>query len=110
MITETPRTGWSVASHAGESVALDLALDARLIAKGVVREAIRAIQDARKESDFDVSDRIQVRWNANEDVAQAILEATSHISDEVLATSFERDKSLSLSEEELGLTLRLTRV
>ncbi|MFM8384981.1 MAG: class I tRNA ligase family protein, partial [Actinomycetota bacterium] len=37
VITETPRTGWSVASHAGESVALDLALDARLIAKGVVR-------------------------------------------------------------------------
>ncbi|MFM8383814.1 MAG: DUF5915 domain-containing protein, partial [Actinomycetota bacterium] len=110
VITETPRTGWSVASHAGESVALDLALDARLIAKGVVREAIRAIQDARKESGFDVSDRIQVRWNANEDVAQAIVEATSHISEEVLATSFERDKSLSLSDEELGLTLKLVRI
>ncbi|MFM7890013.1 MAG: DUF5915 domain-containing protein, partial [Actinomycetota bacterium] len=110
VITETPRTGWSVASHAGESVALDLALDTRLIAKGVVREAIRAIQDARKDSGFDVSDRIQVRWNANEDVAQAIVEATSHISEEVLATSFQRDKSLSLSDEELGLTLKLVRI
>ncbi|NCW75294.1 MAG: isoleucine--tRNA ligase [Actinobacteria bacterium] len=110
VITETPRTGWSVASHVGESVALDLALDARLIAKGVVREAIRAIQDARKESGFDVSDRIQVRWNANDDVADAIVEAATHISDEVLATAFERDKSLSLSGEELGLTLKLTRI
>jgi isoleucyl-tRNA synthetase len=110
VITETPRTGWSVASHVGESVALDLALDARLIAKGVVREAIRAIQDARKESGFDVSDRIQVRWNANEDVVDAIVEAATHISDEVLATAFERDKSLSLSGEELGLNLKLTRL
>lgn len=85
-------------------------LDARLIAKGVVREAIRAIQDARKESSFDVSDRIEVRWNSNEDVANAIIDASSHISEEVLATSFERDKSLSVTGEELGLALKLTRL
>jgi isoleucyl-tRNA synthetase len=109
VITETPRSGWSVSSHSGESVALDLTLDARLIAKGLVREAIRAIQDERKESGFDVSDRIHVRWNSNEEVAEAIEEAAAHISDEVLATSFERDAQLATSEDELGLTLKLTR-
>jgi isoleucyl-tRNA synthetase len=109
VITETPRSGWSVASHSGESVALDLALDARLIAKGVVREAIRAIQDARKESGFDVSDRIQIKWNSHDDVAAAITEAAEHISEEVLATSFERDSRLNLSDDELGLVLRLNR-
>jgi isoleucyl-tRNA synthetase len=110
VITETPRTGWSVSSHSGESVALDLALDSRLIAKGVVREAIRAIQDARKESGFDVSDRIQVRWNAHEAVAGAISEASDHISEEVLATSFVRDLELSLGDDELGLGLELKRI
>ncbi len=109
VITETPRTGWSVASYTGESVALDLALDQRLIDKGVVREAIRAIQDDRKESGFDVSDRITVKWNAKDEVARAISEAKSHISEEVLATNFERDPALSLSEDELGLSLKLTK-
>ena len=109
VITETPRSGWSVSSHSGESVALDLTLDARLIAKGVVREAIRAIQDSRKESGFDVSDRIHIRWNSNEEAAKAIEEAAAHISDEVLATSIERETQLATSEDELGLTLKLTR-
>ena len=48
VITETPRSGWSVASHNGESVALDLALTPELINAGLVREAIRAIQEERK--------------------------------------------------------------
>jgi len=110
VITETPRTGWSVASHQGESVALDLALDKRLIAKGLVREAIRAIQDQRKDSGFDVSDRISVKWNAKGEVVKALSDAKAHISEEVLAVSFDLDSSLTLGEDELGLVLKLTKV
>lgn len=109
VITETPRSGWSVASHSGESVALDLTLDQRLIDKGLVREAIRAIQDARKDSGFDVSDRISVKWNAKDEAASAINDAKSHISEEVLATTFERDNSLALGGDELGLALKLSK-
>ena len=58
VVTEVPRTGWMVASHEGESVALDLELTPELIAAGNVREVIRFIQDARKTSGFDISDRI----------------------------------------------------
>ena len=109
VITETPRSGWAVASHSGESVALDLNLSGELIAKGIVREAIRAIQDERKASGFDVSDRIHVRWNANSESVAAISHGAAHISDEVLAISFERDESLAITEEELGIALSLTR-
>ncbi|MFM8502752.1 MAG: DUF5915 domain-containing protein, partial [Actinomycetota bacterium] len=109
VITETPRTGWSVASHQGESVALDLALDQRLIDKGLVREAIRAIQDQRKDSGFDVSDRISVKWNAKGEVVKALSDAKAHISEEVLAVSFDIDPSMSLGEDELGLVLKLTK-
>ncbi len=107
VITETPRTGWSVASHTGESVALDLSLDQRLIDKGMVREAIRAIQDARKESGFDVSDRINVAWNAETEAIPAISAAARHISDEVLALAFNRDEKLAPSDGELGIVLKL---
>ena len=109
VITETPRSGWAVASHSGESVALDLALTPELISKGIIREAIRAIQDARKAAGFDVSDRIHVKWNADEESADAISAGKTWISDEVLALSFERDSSLIISDVELGLTLSLTR-
>ncbi|CAB5063441.1 unannotated protein [freshwater metagenome] len=107
VITETPREGWSVASHSGESVALDLALTPDLIAAGQVREVIRAVQDERKNAGFDISDRITMRWNASEAVCSAILEGSALISQEVLATSIERDSSLQLGENELGLALNL---
>ncbi|MEY3115967.1 MAG: hypothetical protein RL611_681, partial [Actinomycetota bacterium] len=110
VITETPRTGWAVTSHSGESVALDLTLTPELISKGIVREAIRAIQDARKASGFDVSDRIHVRWNSDAASASAIENGKAWISDEVLALSFERDSSLQSGDEELGLVLKLSKV
>jgi len=109
VITETPRSGWAVASHSGESVALDLALTPELISKGIVREAIRAIQDARKAAGFDVSDRIHVKWNADAESASAIEGGKNWISEEVLALSFERDTALAISDAELGLTLSIAR-
>ena len=110
VITETPRTGWAVSSHSGESVALDLTLTPDLIAQGIVREAIRAIQDKRKESGFDVSDRIEVRWNASPDNVAAIEAGAAHISEEVLALAFSRDANLKPGEEELGLNVILKRI
>ena len=109
VITETPRTGWAVASHSGESVALDLNLTGELIAKGIVREAIRAIQDERKASGFDVSDRIHVKWNSDEQSSEAIEGGAAWISEEVLALSFERDLNLKPGEQELGLNLKLNK-
>ena len=110
VITETPRTGWAVASHSGESVALDLTLTTALIDKGIVREAIRAIQDERKNSGLDVSDRIHVLWNSSAESARAISTDQALISEEVLALSFERDSSIAIDEgdeSEFGLVLKI---
>ena len=107
VITETPKSGWSVSSHSGESVALDLALSPELIRAGIVREVIRAIQEERKSSGFDISDRITVEWNATEETGAAIESAVSEISQEVLATAFSRNAKLAVSENEIGLTLNL---
>jgi len=98
-----------VASHDGESVALDLALSPELIASGHVREVIRLIQERRKSDGFDISDRISVRWNAPAELFETIAQNSAHISDEVLALSFERDETVAQEENELGVGVALAK-
>jgi isoleucyl-tRNA synthetase len=89
IITETPREGWAVASEAGASVALDLHLTAELRRAGLAREAIRLIQEARKSSGLEVSDRVELRYRTTDDeVAAALTEHHDLVADEVLATGF----------------------
>jgi isoleucyl-tRNA synthetase len=107
VITEVPKSGWSVSSHDGESVALDLELTANLIAAGSVREVIRFIQDRRKSDGLDISDRINLRWNATDEVAAAIESDRQHIADEVLALSMVRDDSITLTDAEVGVEVVL---
>jgi isoleucyl-tRNA synthetase len=109
VVTEVPKSGWMVASHDGESVALDLELSAELIAAGNIREVIRSIQERRKSDGFDISDRILITWNASDELAAIIDSGTSHISEEVLATSMKRDTSLAVTDSELGLVFTLAK-
>jgi isoleucyl-tRNA synthetase len=107
VITETPKAGWSVESHNGESVALDLALTPALIEAGIVREVIRAIQEERKQSGFEISDRISVNWSANPEVSAAIMKNLAEIGEETLATKFENVSAKAETNNELGLWLEL---
>jgi isoleucyl-tRNA synthetase len=107
VITETPKEGWSVASHSGESVALDLTLTPELIEAGLVREVIRAIQEERKQSNFDISDRISVKYSAHPEVVSAIEKNLELICSETLATSFEEGAQTPTDANELGLWLEL---
>jgi isoleucyl-tRNA synthetase len=86
IITETPQQGWSVESAQGESVALDLTMTPELQRAGLAREFIRAIQEARKQAGFAITDRIDVSWNTDDDQARATLtEYTGAIAEDVLA-------------------------
>jgi isoleucyl-tRNA synthetase len=107
VITEVPKSGWSVSSHDGESVALDLELTPALIAAGSVREVIRFIQERRKSDGFDISDRINLTWNATEEIAAAIESDKQHIAEEVLALSMVRDSSLTVTDTEIGVEVVL---
>ena len=109
VVTEVPKSGWSVSSHDGESVALDLKLTPALIAAGNVREVIRFIQERRKSDGFDISDRIAVTWNAQEDIAAAIEAEIAHISDEVLAISMKRDAAMAFADTEIGVEVVLVK-
>jgi isoleucyl-tRNA synthetase len=109
VITEVPKSGWSVSSHDGESVALDLELTPALIAAGSVREVIRFIQERRKSDGLDISDRINLTWNATEEIATAIEADKQHIAEEVLALSMVRDTSLAVTDAEIGVAVVLVK-
>ncbi|MEU5727132.1 isoleucine--tRNA ligase [Micromonospora sp. NPDC047738] len=114
IITETPRQGWAVASEAGATLALDLQLTPELRRAGLAREAIRLIQEARKTSGLEVSDRIELRYAAAQnDVAAALDEHRDMVADEVLAVRFgpgEPDWAATPHQDaDLGLTFWLRR-
>ncbi|WP_330176271.1 isoleucine--tRNA ligase [Streptomyces sp. NBC_01498] len=116
IITETPREGWSVASDSGATVALDLEITPELRLAGLARDAIRLIQEARKNSGLDVADRIAVRWSATADETRTALSThTSLISDEVLALDFtpgtpDTTFGPAFTDEGLSLTFHLRKV
>ncbi|MBL1088970.1 MULTISPECIES: isoleucine--tRNA ligase [Streptomyces] len=113
IITETPREGWSVASDAGATVALDLEITPELRRAGLARDAIRLIQEARKNSGLDVADRIALRWaSSDEEVRTSLAEHSGLIAEEVLATDFapgEPDGGYgpAFTDEALALTFHL---
>jgi isoleucyl-tRNA synthetase len=109
VVTEVPKSGWMVASHDGESVALDLTLTPDLIQSGLVREVIRLIQEKRKSDGFEISDRISVKYNANAQTHAAIAAELSFICSEVLATTFVQDLTLEQGDNDLGMFVVLSK-
>ncbi|MCT2593391.1 isoleucine--tRNA ligase [Streptomyces sp. N2-109] len=116
IITETPREGWSVASDSGATVALDLEITPELRRAGLARDAIRLIQEARKNSGLDIADRIALHWTSSDpEVVQSLTDHSVLIADEVLATDFteggmgEVDDSYGapFTDDTLTLTFRL---
>ncbi len=87
IVTETPRSGWAVASAAGETVALDLEITPELRRAGLVRDVVRLVQEARKNSGLDVSDRIELWWAATGETKDALEEGWFKLAEEVLAVS-----------------------
>ncbi|MDR1710452.1 MAG: isoleucine--tRNA ligase [Propionibacteriaceae bacterium] len=111
IISERPRDGWSVVNEQGETVALDLEITPELELAGLAREVIRAVQEARKNSGFDVSDRITLAWHSDAAKTRAAIAGHAElIAGEVLAVSVTEDASAdTFAEEELGLTFSVAR-
>ena len=112
IITETPQEGWAVATGAGETVALDLEITPALRRAGTAREVIRMLQESRKTSGLDVSDRIRVTWEAtDDDVADAMTDHAVAIAEEVLAVEFVQSPGAGEpSVDESGLRAWITRI
>jgi isoleucyl-tRNA synthetase len=118
IVTQTPRAGWAVATDAGETVAIDITVTPELRRKGLAREVIRSVQEARKNDGLDVTDRIWLRWSATDpDLTVTLTEHAQLIAREVLASDYgpARDLDAALAEAsahddpDLGLKFWLRR-
>ncbi len=77
--------GWLVASEGKLTVALDITLTDELRAEGVARELINRIQNLRKDSGFEVTDRIRVAIERKAAVADAVERHADYIAQQTLA-------------------------
>ncbi|MBR6674798.1 MAG: class I tRNA ligase family protein, partial [Alphaproteobacteria bacterium] len=86
-------------------VQLDTTLYPDLEKEGIARDFVRMIQQARKEADFDVSDRITVIYTVNTPLlVEAIKEHSDYIADQVLAVAMRAEETAvsGAKTEELG--------
>ncbi|HEY1176557.1 MAG TPA: DUF5915 domain-containing protein, partial [Phytomonospora sp.] len=112
-VTETPQEGWAVAGDAGATVALDLHITPELRRAGIAREVIRQVQEARKSSGLEVTDRIALGYaSADAETTAAVEEHAALIADEVLATALtagEPGGAETHGDESLGFTFWLAK-
>jgi isoleucyl-tRNA synthetase len=76
--------GWLVANSNGITVALDITISEELKQEGIARELVNRIQNIRKDSGFEVTDKIKVQVQRNGELEQAIKNNENYIKDETL--------------------------
>ena len=91
----------SAALPSGGFVILDTALDDNLLAEGYARDAVRAVQDARKEADFNIADRIVLTLTAPAADAPKLEQFRDLIAHETLATTLDIKPSDAAKELEV---------
>jgi isoleucyl-tRNA synthetase len=88
-----PLEGYEVEAEAGHAVALQLELDDELRREGLAREIVHAVQNARKAAGLDISDRIELALDGDDELMAAAREHETYVAGEVLATSVSYDGS-----------------
>jgi isoleucyl-tRNA synthetase len=91
--------GWSVANQDHITVALDMTLTADLQEEGLARELINRVQNLRKDMGLEVTDRIKLYVEKNNDTIQAFNNFRDYICSETLASMIVEDKLNSNHEE-----------
>jgi isoleucyl-tRNA synthetase len=77
--------GWLVASENGKTIALDTSINESLKNEGISREIVNRIQNLRKESNFNVSDKIIIELERNNLIEKAIFANLNYVKNETLA-------------------------
>ena len=79
--------GWTVANEGNLTVALDITITPELRNEALAREVVKRIQGIRKDSGFDITDRIDVVVSDTKELSDAINAFSDYISGQVLANS-----------------------
>ena len=87
------KEGFDVGMENNNFVILNATLTDDLINEGIAREIISKVQTMRKNNNYELTDRINVTYNANDKIKTAIEEFSDYIKKETLATSIEFNES-----------------
>ena len=98
-ITTEDMPGWLMASEGKLTVALDITVTPELEREGIARELVNRIQNIRKANNYEITEKISIRIERNENIASAVGEFASYISTQVLASSLEVVDRLDKAEE-----------
>jgi isoleucyl-tRNA synthetase len=88
-ITSEDIPGWMVANKDALTVALDVTVTPELISEGNARELVNRIQKIRKDSGFELTDRILVKVTEHQELTQSITQFNNYICAEILADQLE---------------------
>ncbi|NND61993.1 MAG: isoleucine--tRNA ligase [Flavobacteriaceae bacterium] len=81
--------GWLVANSGGLTVALDVTITPELRNEGIARELVNRIQNLRKDSGFEVTDRVLVTLQEDKNLKTAVEQNIAYIKQETLTESLE---------------------
>jgi isoleucyl-tRNA synthetase len=95
--------GYSCGEEGGYLTALDTRLDVELIKEGLAREIVRSVQEARKKSGLDVSDRIILGVSGSEIVETALKEHQDFLMTETLSVQWQVNMEAPLFSEDNNL-------
>ena len=94
--------GWTIAQEGTITVALDIEITPELKNEGMARLIIKRIQSLRKDSGFEITDRINVVLESKPELEEAVKAFGNHISSQVLANSLTFGDASKGSEQEFG--------
>lgn len=98
-ITSQDIEGWLVASSGSLTVALDVTINDTLRKEGIARELINRIQNMRKDSGFDVTDKIDIKLLKDGFVENAVAENLDYIKTETLTAELDLEEKLDVGAE-----------
>jgi isoleucyl-tRNA synthetase len=106
--------GWQVATLGALTVALDIHVSEELKQEGIARELVNRIQNLRKDQNFLVTDRIQVRLSDEQTISPAVKNNLAYICAEILADSLVLESNLNTTEtfeiDDIKLFVSITKV
>ena len=105
--------GWLVANEGNLTVALDIAVSDSLMREGIARELVNRIQNIRKSSGFEITDKIAVEIQRADTINAAVEEYASYIATQVLASSIRLvespDNAIELDFEDYIVRINVTK-
>jgi isoleucyl-tRNA synthetase len=84
------REGYAVATEGGVFAILDTTLTPELVREGLMREFVSKIQQLRKQTGLEMMDNIEIRYDGDDEIADAVEAYRGYIMKETLATTLKR--------------------